>query len=400
MPTSCRHPRYRPSIHAVCGVLVSVAVAACGKDSSGPGPSVVFIKQPSTAIAGEAIQPPVEVMVRSASGRPLEGTVTLKLDPNPCGWHLSGILTRQVIDTTARFGDLALGMVGHGYTLRASAEGASAMSAPFDVQSGISTEPVVLENVVCAEADPRGDGESLTYVPEDDTFWRADDNRNSIFEVDRRTGVSGSEVTLETILETLPDAGACDDGDGDLNTTCSYVEQFEQLSYDPIGRSMYVLNVVDASPPDKPAIFRLTREACAGCFTPESWRPLPEGVTYSAVIAAPGQIYMAVKGRIYEYDYEMNQLATVDANGDSLPPAYAFNSPVEAMSFDGTHMWILTHNNVLHQVEWATRTEHLSYTLDPFGLSLPRGMEVVRDTIYVLEGDPPNPIYVFTQRQP
>jgi hypothetical protein len=267
------------------------------------------------------------------------------------------------------------------------------------VRSGILTEPLVLETVLCSTRNPQGDGESLTYVPEDDSFWIADDNRDSFYEVDRRTGAYGAQVTLDTILAALPDAGQCDDGDGDPNTVCSYVDNFELLAYDPAERSMYAINTVDM-PDDRPAIFRLAKGACAGCFTPESWQPLLVGPSYKSIIVVAGQVYVALSGRLYPYDYDTNQLATVDANGDSLPPAYATSSPVLGLSFDGTFLWILTHSRVLHEVEWATRTERRSFDLDAFGFSLPRGLEVVRDTIYIIEGDAPNLIYVLSQRQP
>ncbi len=397
MPTPSHHPSSRLLVCAVCSTLV--AVTACGEDTAGPGPSVVFITQPSTAIAGAPIEPPVEVMVRAASGRPLSGTVTLALDPNPCEWQLGGTLTTQVSDTTARFGDLVLDKVGRGYTLRATANGASATSAPFDVLSGIVTGPLDLANVLCLNVHFHGDGESLTYVPEDDSFWIADDNQESIFEIDRRTGVHGSDITLETILQTLPDAGQCEDGDGDPDTVCSYVDNFELLAYDAAGRSLYVVNTVDRLA-DRPAIFRLTREACAGCFTPESWQPLPVGPAYRGIVVAEGQMYMALGDRMYAYDYDTNQVATVDANGDSLPPAYTTPSQMAGLSFDGTFMWVVTRARILRKVEWATRTEDRSYELDTFGLSLPRGLEVVYDTIYVVEGDAPNQIYMLSQRQP
>jgi hypothetical protein len=397
MPTPGRHSANRLRVYAVGALLA--AVAACGKDTVGPYASVEFITQPSMAIASEPIQPAVEVMVRGALGRPLSGTVTLALDPNPCGWSLAGTLTAEVIDSTARFGDLALDKVGHGYTLRASSRGASAVSEPFDVHSGIVTGPLALENVLCLEIDLHGDGESLTHVPEDDSFWIADDNREMIHEVDRGSGTYGLQITMDTILAALPDAVQCDDGDGDPNTTCSYVDNFELLTYDPAGRSMYVVNTVDG-PTDAAAIFRLTKEACAGCFRPESWQPLPVGPSYRSIIVADGQMYLALGDRIYPYDYDTNRLATVDTNGDSLPPAYVTPRQVAGLRFDGTHMWILTRGRTLYQVEWATRNEIGSHELDPFGVSLPRGVQIVRDTIYVLEGDAPNPIYVLSQRQP
>ncbi|MGD8867485.1 MAG: hypothetical protein PVI01_07635 [Gemmatimonadales bacterium] len=385
---------------AVCASVV--LLASCREDSSGPDriSSVAFVRQPSGAIAGEAIEPPVEVMLRSALGRPLMGTVTVSLDPNPCSWQLSGTLTAEVSDTTAVFGDLALDKVGRGYALRASADGVSALSAPFDVSSGVVGAPVILENVLCTKPNPQGDGESLTYVPEDDNFWIADDNNNAIYEVDRRTGTYRSQITLETILDVLPDAGQCDDEDDDPNTHCSYVNEIELLAYDPDGRSLYLVNTVNTPGIDRPAIFRLRKEACTGCFAPESWQPLPTEPSYWSIFAVEGELYLAIGKCIYAYDYDTNRLATVDADGDSLPPAYETSSSILALSFDGTFMWILTHSRLLYQVSWATRTERRSYELDGFGFSLPRGMEVVNDTIYVLEGDVPNPIYVLSQRQP
>jgi hypothetical protein len=386
----------------VCAVCAGVALVAACRDSSGPAPisSVVFVTQPSAAIAGEAIEPPVEVMLRSASGGPVMGTVALALDPNPCSWQLSGTLTAEVSDTTAVFGDLALDKVGHGYTLRASADGVSATSAPFDVIGSVVTEPVILEDILCTKPNPQGDGESLTYVPEDDNFWVADDNNNAIYEVDRRTGTYRSQITIETVLEDLPDAGQCDDGDGDPNTICSYVNEIELLAYDPDGRSLYLVNTVNTPGIDRPAIFRLTKEACAGCFAPESWQPLPTGFSYRSIIVVEGQIYLALGGSMYAYDYGTNRVITTDEDGDPLPPVYGTTSSMVALSFDGTFLWILTHSRVLYEVDWATLTERRSYELDGFGFSLPRGMEVVNDTIYVLEGDVPNPIYVLSQRQP
>ena len=79
-----------------------------------------------------------------------------------------------------------------------------------------------------------------------------------------------------------------------------------------------------------------------------------------------GQLYLALGDRIYTYDYDTNEVATVDEDGDSLPPTYSTSSSVVALSFDGTFMWILTRSRVLYQVEWATRTELQSYELDAF----------------------------------
>lgn len=401
MPTRA-FPSVRIPISVLC---VALAVAGCSGDTGGTGPtepepSVEFLMQPSTTVAGEVIEPPVEVTVRDASGGALEGSVTIDLDPNPCEWQLSGTRTAPLSDGIARFETLVLDVVGEGYTLRATSNGASATSASFDVRSGITTEPVHLENVLCLEPNPQHDGESLAYVPRDDGFWIGDDDGDAIFEVDRRTGTYRSTIAMSTIVDSLPEAGACDDGDGDPETTCSYIDEIELLAYDPPGRSLYLVNTVNTSPPDRPAIFRLTREGCAGCFAPESWQPLSEDGSYTAIDVVEGEIYLALGKRIYPYDYDANEVSVVDASGDSLPPAYEASSPIVGMSYDGAHMWLLTNRRDLHEVAWDTRTVRRSYDLGAFNFSLPRGLEVVRDTVYVLEGDIPNPIYVLSQSEP
>jgi hypothetical protein len=49
----------------------------------------------------------------------------------------------------------------------------------------------------------------------------------------------------------------------------------------------------------------------------------------------------------------------------------------------------------LKVIEWQTGTEVASYDLVGLGVSTPKGVEVVANVLYVLEGDPPNPIWLF-----
>ncbi|NIR38427.1 MAG: hypothetical protein GWN71_01545 [Gammaproteobacteria bacterium] len=289
---------------------------------------------------------------------------------------------------------------GRGYMLRASSGEATAVSRPFDILSDISVPGMYLETLLCLKPNPQSDSEALTYVPETDAFWIADDDHGSIYEVERATGAYVTEIELSTILDAFPEAAQCDDGDGDPSTTCSYLDNFELLTYDRAASELYLVNSVDMSPPDRPAIFRLAKGDCAACFDPVAWQPLPFETRYLSVVARDGQILLALNDHLYEYDYDTNHLATVDMNGDSLPPAYETFSDVVDMSFDGTSMWILTVNRVLHQVEWASRTEVATFDLASFGFSLPRGLAVVQDTVYILEGDIPNPIYVLRRTEP
>ena len=367
------------------------------RDSVGPN-TIAFTVQPAGGLTGEQIMPPVEVSVRDAFGDPLSGTVTITLDPNPCGWVLGGTRTADLNGGTARFDDLSLDKIGFGYTLRASSGPLTAMSRSFDVVSPITNQPLIHDNLLCTKPNQQTDAESLTWVPEDDAFWIANDNKVGIYQVDRRTGETLSAIGRNEFIAALPDAAICDDGDGDPNTTCSYTNEFEQVAYDPVARILYVVNTVNTTTADRPAIFRLAKGTCAGCFTIQDWQPLPMGPTYSALATADGSLLIAHRNGLYGYDWASNTVATVDASGDSLPPLYATATDIAAVGFDGTAMWILTQRRLLHQVRWSTKTPLAQYDLGSFSISTPKGLEAIRDTIYVLEGDVPNPINVFTIR--
>ena len=48
---------------------------------------------------------------------------------------------------------------------------------------------------------------------------------------------------------------------------------------------------------------------------------------------------------------------------------------------------------MLKQLEWSTRSIEASYDLRSMGVFRPSGVEVVQGSLYVLDGDPPNPIW-------
>ena len=381
---------------AIPTLLLALApLTGCG-DTVGPS-SITFSTQPANSLAGEQISPAVEVTVRDALGDPVAGTVAIALDPNPCNWRLSGTLVAELVGGVARFADLSLDKIGRGYTLRTSLGSLSAVSRPFAITSPITNHPLVHDDVLCTKPNMQADGESLTWVPEDDAFWIGDDNRDGIYQVDRGTGATLSAIGRSDFLTALPDAGVCDDGDGNPNTTCSYINEFEQVAYDPIGGLLYVMNTINTSA-DRPAIFRLRKGTCTGCFTIEAWQPLPLGPSYGTLGTADGDLLISIGNGIYVYDYETNQVPNEDEDGSPLPPLYSTPSVIVGLGYDGSSMWILTQQRLVYEVRWATKTQLAQYDLGPFSLATPRGIETISDTIYVLEGDVPNPINVFTIR--
>lgn len=120
---------------------VAVTQAASLTVTPAAGATLDFTVQPVGGAAGVAMTPPVEVTVRDAFGNTatgFSGSVTVALGANPGGAVLSGTTTRTATAGVATFDDLSLDKAGTGYTLAASATGATgATSNPFGVGAGV-----------------------------------------------------------------------------------------------------------------------------------------------------------------------------------------------------------------------------------------------------------------------
>lgn len=381
--------------------LLLAGSGACSGDVADPGPVVVIVQQPTQAVVNELLVPSLEVLIEDASGRPATGEITVAIDPNPCEWPLLGTTTMQAADGRAIFEDLRFGGVANGYRLAVRSGSTQALSEPIDVTAqAMPGHALVLETTLCPKPNDQRDAESLEYVRESDSFWLADDDNPSIFEVDRTTGRTRSQLRADTFAVAFPAAANCIDNDNDPATSCSYIGEFEHVAYDERGGLLYVMNTVNnpvALPQkDRGAIFKLRRGGgrCPGCWGFESWQPLPD-VSFDAMVTIDGSLYFALGRRLIEYDYATNTLLSVDANGDSLPPAYVAPNRIQRVQYDGSHLWVVVEPLLLRRVEWETRTEVASYSLAPSGIDSPKGVGIIGDRVYVLEGDPPNPIYVF-----
>ncbi|OLC76705.1 MAG: hypothetical protein AUH78_05690 [Gemmatimonadetes bacterium 13_1_40CM_4_69_8] len=90
---------------------------------------LVFTVQPSNVTAGNVMTP--------------AASVTLTIGTNPVGGNLSGTTAVAPVNGVARFGDLSIDRSGTGYTLRATASGATAAtSTTFDVLAATGSAPV------------------------------------------------------------------------------------------------------------------------------------------------------------------------------------------------------------------------------------------------------------------
>ena len=112
-------------------VLCAVALGGCSGSTSGPvqptgvGPAakLVFTEQPSSAAAGTAITPGVQLTVQDAQGNTVTTattSITVAIGTNPASGTLAGTKTVAAASGVATFSTLSLNAPGIGYTLTAT----------------------------------------------------------------------------------------------------------------------------------------------------------------------------------------------------------------------------------------------------------------------------------------
>lgn len=340
--------------------------------------------------------PPVAVNVTDTTGATRDGNVSIAIDPNYCGATVSGTLTVATQNGVAIFQDLSIDLPVDGYVLKATFGSSTASSAPFNVTSAVFGASLTELPTLCLTPNQQKDAASLAYVPQDDTFWMSDDNLPGVHVIARGTGAFLDTIHSDDFLSAFPDAALCDDGDGNPATSCSYTNEFEVVAFDAAAESLYVINTVNnptlVPPLQKPAIFRLVRQNCATCFAFDAWRALPEGFAYNGAAVVNGQLWVADGRELYVYDFASN---TVDiATQVSLP------RNVRGLAFDGTNLWAQFADELgVH--EWPSGVELARHDLSVFSVDDLSGLEVVGNTIYVLEGlAGSNPIRRFTETPP
>lgn len=377
---------------AAIAVAFSFAGSACsgGTDTSGPDPVTVrFRVQPSAVEARQGILPAVEIETDSGTAR----SVGLALADDDCGASLSGDLIRTTVSGVATFPGVSLNIPATGYRLEAQVLDQRVQSSPFEVRAPDIAGPLEQHASICLRDYPHSDATSLAWVPRDDVFWTTDDNKNRLCALDRHTGACLNVVSREDLLTAFPDAADCDDGDGEPATSCSYTSEFETVAFAREEDLLYVINTVNdpASPTivDRPAVFRMRPGACRGCVEYDSWKPLPDGYTYRAAVEIDGQMYVSNGANLHAYDFDSNTV-TAEPAFEGIPGI------VTGLSSQGQVLYALTSSRNLVAVDWDDDVIESTHDLSPVGILTAAGLSVVRDSVYVLEGEPLNPIYVVT----
>src|SRR2546426_604082 len=124
----------------------------------GPATQLEFTVEPTTATAGTALAPALQVRALDAAGNlvpTFTGNVTVAFGGTSGGGStLGGTTTVAAVNGVATFGDLTVSQTGTGYWLTASATGlARAASSAFDVTAGAATQLVFSTQPSATEAD-------------------------------------------------------------------------------------------------------------------------------------------------------------------------------------------------------------------------------------------------------
>ncbi len=116
---------------------------------------LVFVQNPSNAVAGAVVSPSVTVKLLDPYGNATtsNAAVTLSIGTNPGGGVLSGTTTVAASSGTATFSTLNLNKSGSGYTLIASSPGiTSATSTPFSISPATASRLVFDQGPVNSNA--------------------------------------------------------------------------------------------------------------------------------------------------------------------------------------------------------------------------------------------------------
>ncbi len=218
------------------------------------------------------------------------------------------------------------------------------------------------------------DNEGSAYVPRDGSFWIADDDADSLHEVDVSTGALKRTISGSAFAAVRQLGGGSAAGSG-------RVQDFESVAYDEATDTLYAFSGSCCSASVLPAVFRLTRSG--GQLQPDSFQPLPASdFTAAAWNPADGKVYVGISGQLRTYDYPTNTAgATFGISGVSGILGMDFTA-------DGKDLFIARAGTTISRVSWASRqvVPGWSFDVSSFGMLDTRAVEVVADQLWISDG--------------
>jgi len=219
------------------------------------------------------------------------------------------------------------------------------------------------------------DTESLLYIPQNDSLWIADDDGHQVFEID---------FTTHEVKSTFTDVDLGTFTNGDINDHCnsSYegVCDIEEVAYNSNSDTLYIFAGHSRG---TPSVFKLTRGNVNDTFSIDSYRKLDSNTEYPSAIVIDNDLIVSQGKSLYKYDFETNSMDTTplftidDDVGDIVGLAYSDNI-----------LWVTTMDKFrLIKVDWNSKTIEHIYKMRNNGVSDPRGVEVIDNKLYIVDGN-------------
>jgi PKD repeat protein len=220
------------------------------------------------------------------------------------------------------------------------------------------------------------DGEGSAYVPSDNSLWLIEDVGAQAVEVDATTGAL-KRLIPRNDFSNAPQLGggaaAGSNRSGDL----------ESMAYDPTTDTLYAFSGKCCTSSALPTAYRLTRGG-NGAFRVESHQPLPSSSDFTGAAVRPtdGKLYVGASQRLRQYTYATNTV------GSSFALSGVTGIYGLAFSSDGADVLVVGTDKKLYRVNWSSRAVVSGWVFDlgPFGVGDSRGVEVVNDRLFVLDG--------------
>ncbi len=218
------------------------------------------------------------------------------------------------------------------------------------------------------------DAEALLYIPQNDSLWITDDDSHQVFELD---------FTTHQVKNSFNDSDLGLFTDGAIQDHCENNQgpcDIEEVAYDENNDTLYIFL---GHSPGTPIVYKLTRNSVDEPFVLDDFRVLDQNIEYPSAIFIDNQFIVSVGKKLYLYDFETN---TIGSN-----PIFEINDNVGdfvGLAYSNGTLWITTINNYsrLIKVNWGTKTVEHIYKMKNNGVSDPRGVEIINNKLYILDG--------------
>jgi len=216
------------------------------------------------------------------------------------------------------------------------------------------------------------DGESLLYIRNNDSLWIADDDSHQVFELD---------YTNKVVKSIFNDRDLGGFTNGDIQDHCGSgvgACDIEEIAYDDTTDTLYILT---GKSPGTPAIYKLTRNSLDSNWTLNDYRKL-DNIEYPSAIFINGTFFVSIGKSLYSYDFDNNIIST--------NPIFTINDDVGdfvGLAYSNDKLWITTLDKErLIKVDWGSKSIEAIYKMAHNGVYDPRGIEIINDKLYILEG--------------